>query len=420
MPTVKKYMGGETVLRDLILSIVKATYVEEWERRMNQLKEINRDCYDKLFALDPKLWTKSHFTFLAKSDMLMNNISEVFNGRILEARDKPILTMFEWIRCYLMTRFAEKKKKAERYEGSALPKPKKRLDIIVVRAMEWQAKWAGDLKFEVHHKNMMIMERFVVNLMAGRCSCRFWGLCGMPCPHACCAIFEKGDNPKDYCSNYYSKAAYLATYGQSISPINRKNMWPKIQCDTIIPPIFRVKSGRPRMVRIREPDENRTQTKYRRTGISVTCSNCGQYGHNRRLCPNPIVTAPEGTQGSDAATGTGGVDAAANKPGAAVEANGSAATPTARSKMVRGRGRGRAAVGMGRGRGRGRAAPMTAPTSRPSNTPAPLSQPPQIPAPPSQPPQTPAPPSQPATLSTPASLPTTLPTPASLLTAPAS
>ncbi|RYR56674.1 hypothetical protein Ahy_A05g022357 [Arachis hypogaea] len=66
--------GGGTVLRDLILSIAKATYVKEWKRRMNQLKEINRDCYNKLFALDPKLWTKSHFTFLAKSDMLINNI----------------------------------------------------------------------------------------------------------------------------------------------------------------------------------------------------------------------------------------------------------------------------------------------------------------------------------------------------------
>ncbi|XP_020971854.1 uncharacterized protein LOC110268988 [Arachis ipaensis] len=91
----KKAYGGGTVLRDLILSIAKATYVKEWERRMNQLKEVNRDYYDKLLALDPKLWTKSHFTFLAKSDMLMNNISEAFNGRILEARDKPIMTMFE-------------------------------------------------------------------------------------------------------------------------------------------------------------------------------------------------------------------------------------------------------------------------------------------------------------------------------------
>ncbi|RYR03986.1 hypothetical protein Ahy_B06g083482 [Arachis hypogaea] len=165
-----------------------------------------------------------------------------------------------------------------------------RLDVIAMRAMEWQARWAGGLKYKVSHKNRMIVERFVVDLLAGTCSCRFWGLCGMPCPHACCAIFEKGDSPEDYCNNFYSPAAYIATYGNLVSPINGENMWPKVECDTIIPPIFRVKPGRPRMVRIREPDENRSQTKLRRTGSSVTCSNCGQYGHNRRHCPNPIVS----------------------------------------------------------------------------------------------------------------------------------
>ncbi|XP_025616463.1 uncharacterized protein [Arachis hypogaea] len=309
----KKAYGGGTVLRDLILSIAKATYVEEWERRMTQLMNINRQCYEKLSSLDPKLWCKSHFTFLAKSDMLMNNISEAFNGRILEARDKPILTMFEWIRCYWMSRFAEKKKKAEKYEGTIMPKPKKRFDVIAMRAMEWQARWAGGLKYEVFHKNRMIVERFVVDLLARTCSCRFWGLCGMPCPHACCAIFEKGDSPEDYCSNFYSPAAYVVTYGNLVSPNNGENMWPKVECDTIIPPIFRMKPGKPRMVRIREPDENRSQTKLRRTGSSVTCSNYGQYGHNRRHCPNLIVSEP----GVAAATNGEGSNAADTVPTAA-------------------------------------------------------------------------------------------------------
>ncbi|XP_072069687.1 uncharacterized protein [Arachis hypogaea] len=47
------------------------------------------------------------------------------------------------------------------------------------------------------------------------------------------------------------------------------------------------------MVKIREPDENRSQTKLRRTGTSVTCNNCRQYRHNRRHCPNPIVSEPD-------------------------------------------------------------------------------------------------------------------------------
>ncbi|XP_015939942.1 uncharacterized protein LOC107465478 [Arachis duranensis] len=115
---------------------------------MDRLKEVNKECYDKLAALDLKVWTKSHFTSYAKSDMLMNNISDTFNGRILEARNKPILTIFEWIRCYWMGRFAEKKKKGAKFMGKILSKPRKRLDIICRRSMEWQPRWAGDLKYE--------------------------------------------------------------------------------------------------------------------------------------------------------------------------------------------------------------------------------------------------------------------------------
>ena len=38
------------------------------------------------------------------SDCYVNNLSESFNSMILEARDKPIIAMLEWIRVRLMTR----------------------------------------------------------------------------------------------------------------------------------------------------------------------------------------------------------------------------------------------------------------------------------------------------------------------------
>ncbi|RYR73971.1 hypothetical protein Ahy_A02g008555 [Arachis hypogaea] len=170
--------------------------------------------------------------------------------RHLILEDKPILNMFEWIRCYWISRFTEKKKKkVEKYKDTIMLKPK-RLDVIATRAMEWQARWAGGLTYEVSHKNRMTVERFVVDLLAGTYSCRFWGLCEMPCLHACCATFEKGDNPENYCSNFYSPVAYVAIYGKLVSLINGENMWPKVECDTIIPPIFRVKPERPRMVSV--------------------------------------------------------------------------------------------------------------------------------------------------------------------------
>ena len=36
----------------------------------------------------------------------MNNLSESFNSMILDARDKPIIAMLEWISVRLMTRIS--------------------------------------------------------------------------------------------------------------------------------------------------------------------------------------------------------------------------------------------------------------------------------------------------------------------------
>jgi len=36
----------------------------------------------------------------------MNNLSEAFNSTILLARDKPIISICEWIKTYLMSRIS--------------------------------------------------------------------------------------------------------------------------------------------------------------------------------------------------------------------------------------------------------------------------------------------------------------------------
>jgi len=69
-----------------------------------------------------------HFSHYLKCDILMNNLSESFNSTILVARDKPIITMCEWIRMYLMNRFATLRDKLKNYKGEVMPKPLKRLD----------------------------------------------------------------------------------------------------------------------------------------------------------------------------------------------------------------------------------------------------------------------------------------------------
>ncbi|KAK8612691.1 hypothetical protein V6N13_092802 [Hibiscus sabdariffa] len=65
---------------------------------MDELKALSKNAFDWLNAKDPAQWSKSHFSPRSKSDMLLSNLSECFNKMILEARDKPILTLMEMVR----------------------------------------------------------------------------------------------------------------------------------------------------------------------------------------------------------------------------------------------------------------------------------------------------------------------------------
>ena len=90
----------------------------------------------------------------------MNNISEAFNGTIIEARDKLIITMLDWIKVYLMIRFAKMKAKGFAYKGKVYLKPLKRLEKEIENFGKWITMWVGAQKFEVR----IYLDNFVVDL----------------------------------------------------------------------------------------------------------------------------------------------------------------------------------------------------------------------------------------------------------------
>ena len=56
----------------------------------------------------------------------------------------------------------------------------------------------------------MHFEKYIVDLGAKSCTCRRWGLCGIPCPHAIASIIERGLNIYDF----VHPSLLLSCYGQ--------------------------------------------------------------------------------------------------------------------------------------------------------------------------------------------------------------
>ncbi|KAJ1440049.1 hypothetical protein SESBI_02283 [Sesbania bispinosa] len=84
-------------------------------------------------------------------------------------------------------------------------------------------------------------------------------------------------------------------------------MWSGVDQDPIMSPIVRPRVGRPKKLRIREPDKEVDKTsKLRRQFSSNMCSICKQTGQNARSCPlRPVTDADETQPNIDSApTGT--------------------------------------------------------------------------------------------------------------------
>lgn len=65
----------------------------------------------------------------------MNNLSESFNATVLLQMDKPIITMFEWIRNYLMGIFEILIETVDDYKGKIMTKPLRRLDREIEKVL---------------------------------------------------------------------------------------------------------------------------------------------------------------------------------------------------------------------------------------------------------------------------------------------
>lgn len=264
--------------------------------------------------------------------MLLNNMCEVLNGKIVDGRDKPIITALEFIREYCMKRIVNVGKVIVKTNGPLTPTATRLLNLNKDQANQYTVIWNGGVRYQVSGP---WGDQCVVDVVARNCTCRKWEITGIPCKHAVATNWNMCINGMDveaietWVHPCYWLDTWKQVYSFKIEPINGNSMWRKCSVPTTLtPPVHHKQIGRPRKKRKRSANEDTRivkNGKLSRCFRSVTCSKCGKKGHNKNGCVEQGQTSGHGqssvqrkSQTQASASGSaGGNEAAARKKQAA-------------------------------------------------------------------------------------------------------
>ncbi|XP_072090662.1 uncharacterized protein [Arachis hypogaea] len=139
----------------------KATTPQDFEQAMGRVKRINQHAWEYLNKIPPQQWPRSHFSEYPKVDFYTNNNCETFNGKIKKMRGKPIITMLEEVRGYVMRILARNKKALVGYHGRITPVQQSRLEREKKESNYWRPFPSGD-----EDGNVYEVQRLPVKVMA--------------------------------------------------------------------------------------------------------------------------------------------------------------------------------------------------------------------------------------------------------------
>ncbi|XP_050222281.1 uncharacterized protein LOC126672373 [Mercurialis annua] len=68
-------------------------------------------------------------------------------------------------------------------------------------------------------------QKYTVNMKERTCTCKKFEVEEIPCQHAVAVLNERRIEPYEYCSRYYTKASMLATYSETMYPLEKEEEW---------------------------------------------------------------------------------------------------------------------------------------------------------------------------------------------------
>ncbi|XP_016196216.1 uncharacterized protein LOC107637299 [Arachis ipaensis] len=254
----------------------KATTPQEFELAMGRVKRINQYAWEYLNKISLQQWSRSHFSEYPKVDFYTNNNCETFNGKIKKMRGKPIITMLEEVKGYVMRILARNKKALVGYHGRITPVQQSRLEMEKKESNYWRPFPSGDEDGNVYEVQRLPV-KVSVDLGRRTCSCRLWQLTGLPCKHVCIAIAYQNRRAEDFAHNWLTMGAYNLAYHWIVQPVPSQEYWEKGNHYPLLPPVYRKPTGRPikkRDARRDGPRENPDPHRTKRRYGPIKCTYC--------------------------------------------------------------------------------------------------------------------------------------------------
>ncbi|KAL3522626.1 hypothetical protein ACH5RR_015460 [Cinchona calisaya] len=230
-----------------MVQATKASIPEPFGKKMEDMAAIDEDPVRWFVDKPSSKWSMSHFSTFSKCDTLLNNLCESFNAKILDGRDMKIVSMFNWLRKYLLSRLQTNRERARaKWKGQICPKIMKRLNKNVDLVIELIPLQADEYNFEItcNHE-----EQYAVNPLDHTC------LTAISHPHAIAAIWVKVEEPMDYIDECYFVENSLRSYKHTIFPCNGMEILVDIKKLDPTPSKYGRKAERPKKMRRKSTEE---------------------------------------------------------------------------------------------------------------------------------------------------------------------
>ena len=258
------------------------------------MKDFHPNAAQYLEDIPPQLWVTAFYPspyYGHKTSNVVESTNKVFKN----IRELPIMNLLDSIWHYVMKQRFERFTKASTCISSFTP--------WCYTELLNSKKWSTSNTVQASSPTSAIITQtnkktFVVDLISRSCTCGHFQANTIPCGHAFSFIsylqscFSNASTPGDYISNFFSLLSWQQTYASNISPISSTDISSTVQISA--PTKERKPQGRPKVKRFTVGDQRkkrRAQAKLDNTMAALekgegsqACTQCGDYGHNRRSC----------------------------------------------------------------------------------------------------------------------------------------